>query len=265
MAHKVTPKHSGTESRYSDMREEPVTRLLAPISGYEKEPLVSLEKSLERVSHLFEDFDSYVWVAKESCQQPEDGLTQDMSASIYLYTMQFSTEPSLYSVLNQTLRAESRQALKPWFPFLKLFFTALHTLPARSCNIWRGVRNEDLSSKYPPGKKFAWWGVSSCTMTVQVLESEQFLGKKGVRTLFSIECQNGRSAAMHSYFKDTEHEVILMPGSYFEVIGQLNPAKDLHIIQIKEINPPFPLVKPPFVKQPSGIFVIVYNVINLLL
>ena len=70
---------------------------------------------------------------------------------------------------------------------------------------------------------------------------------------------------MHSYFKDTEHEMILMPGSYFEVIGQLNPAKDLHIIQLKEIKPPFPLVKPPFVKQPSGIVFTVCDVFNSLL
>jgi hypothetical protein len=56
----------------------------------------------------------------------------------------------------------------------------------------------------------------------------------------------------HSYFKDTEKEVILMPGSYFEVVGQLHPAKDLHIIHLKEIQPPFSLVKPPFNKTSSS-------------
>lgn len=60
------------------------------------------------------------------------GLTPDMSASIYLYTMQFGTEPSLFQELNKTLRTENRQALKPWFPFLKLFLSASHTLPARA-------------------------------------------------------------------------------------------------------------------------------------
>ncbi|CAF5043377.1 unnamed protein product, partial [Rotaria sp. Silwood1] len=40
-----------------------------------------------------------------------------------------------------------------------------------------------------------------------------------------------------------------MPGSYFEVIGKLNPAPQLHIIQLKEITPPIPLVKPPFQKS----------------
>jgi hypothetical protein len=56
----------------------------------------------------------------------------------------------------------------------------------------------------------------------------------------------------HSYFKDTEKEVILMPGSYFEVVGQLHPTKDLHFIHLKEIQPPFPLVKPPFEKVPPS-------------
>jgi hypothetical protein len=60
------------------------------------------------------------------------------------------------------------------------------------------------------------------------------LGKTGVRTNFSIQCINGKSVANHSHFKYTEQEVILMSGSYSEVIGQLNPASDIHIIQLKE-------------------------------
>jgi hypothetical protein len=45
-----------------------------------------------------------------------------------------------------------------------------------------------------------------------------------------------------------------MPGSYFEVIGQLNPAPQLHIIQLKEISPPITLVKQPFNKSnPSSV------------
>jgi hypothetical protein len=98
-----------------------------------------------------------------------------------------------------------------------------------------------------------WWSVSSCTISLEILQSEQFLGTEGLRTLFSIECQNAKSVAAHSYFKDTEKEFILMPGSYFEVVGQLHPAKDLHIIHLKEIQPPFPLVKPPFNKASSSV------------
>ncbi len=39
--------------------------------------------------------------------------------------------------------------------------------------------------------------------------------KTGVRTIFSIEYINGKSATNHSYFKHTEQEVILMSGSFF--------------------------------------------------
>ncbi|CAF5221272.1 unnamed protein product [Rotaria magnacalcarata] len=84
---------------------------------------------------------------------------------------------------------------------------------------------------------------------MEALHSDQFLGKSGQRTLFSIECVNGKSVAKHSYFKNTEKEIILLPGSYFEVISQLNSADELHIIHLKELTPPIELVKPPFSKS----------------
>jgi hypothetical protein len=37
-----------------------------------------------------------------------------------------------------------------------------------------------------------------------------------------------------------------MFGSYFEVIEQLNPAPQLHLIQLKQIEPPLILVERPF-------------------
>ncbi len=42
-------------------------------------------------------------------------------------------------VLNEALRSENRPALKPWFPFLKLFDMALNKLPTVKGNIWREV------------------------------------------------------------------------------------------------------------------------------
>ncbi len=40
--------------------------------------------------------------------------------------MQFSDGSSLYKILNQILCNEDHEELKPWFSFLKLFFTALY-------------------------------------------------------------------------------------------------------------------------------------------
>jgi hypothetical protein len=240
---------NGDKSRFMDVHSEPVDQLLAPIKGYQDKPLVSLSKAIEPVAGYFNEIEDNVFVALHNCQNPAGGLTQDESASIHLYTMQFDGGPSLYTLLNESLRAESRGELLPWFSFLKLFLTALYKLPSQSGTIWRGIRGVDLSSKYKTGSKFAWWGVSSCTTDIEVLEEDRFLGKHGQRTLFSIECINGKLITAHSYFKNTEKEIILMPGSYFEVTGQLNPAPQLHIIHLKEITPPIALVKPPFSKS----------------
>ncbi|CAF5170163.1 unnamed protein product, partial [Rotaria magnacalcarata] len=89
--------------------------------------------------------------------------------------MQFDGGPSLYILLNESLRAENREQLKPWFSFLKLFLTALYKLPSKNGTVWRGIKGVDLSTKYKTGTKFAWWGVSSCTTNVEVLELNQFL------------------------------------------------------------------------------------------
>jgi hypothetical protein len=236
-------------SRVSDLSDEPVDHLLVPIRGYEDQPLLPLIETIKPISKLFNRIEDYVFIALNNSQNPTNGLDQQESASIHLYTMQFGGGPSLYQLLNQSLRAENREELKPWFLFLKLFLTALYKLPSQSTIVWRGIKNVDLSSKYKRGTKFAWWGVSSCNTNIEILESNTFLGKTGERTIFSIECIHGKSIVNHSYFKKKEDEVILIPGSYFEVIGQLYPAPQLHIIQLRQIKPPIIFIEPPFLES----------------
>ena len=243
-------------SRYTDLSGEPIDRLLVPIKGYQEKPLVSLEEATKPISHLFQNLEENIWIAKQNCRNPLNDLTQDESAAIHLYTMQFDSGESLYKIMNETLRNADRETLRPWFSFLKLLITGFWKLPSRSQIVWRGIRGVNMSDRYKTGMKFAWWGVNSCTVDVETLKSPQFLGQTGLRTLFSIECINGKSIDSHSYFKSSEKEVILLPGSYFEVIGQLNPAPGFHLIQLREITPPFPFLKPPFLvagKQSSCI------------
>lgn len=151
MATATTGKSDITVSRYTDLLDEPVTHLLAPIKGYQKEKLVSLKDAIAPISHLFEDIDPYVYVAWHNCANPKDGLSQDESASIYLYTMEFDSETSFYHVLNYKLRSEDRRSLQPWFLYLKLFLTALYKLPSRVQHVWRGVRGVNLSDRYLDG------------------------------------------------------------------------------------------------------------------
>jgi len=113
-----------------DIRHEP-KQILEPISGYEKEPLLSLEEACQSLENILGlELKLYINVAKLNSKEPKDGLTQDESASIYLYTMEWNEpDKSLYVVLNQALCAVDRSKLQPWLKYLKLFFTAFFKLP----------------------------------------------------------------------------------------------------------------------------------------
>ena len=227
--------------RYSDIAAEP-RKMLLPIEGYQNMPLVSLEKAIEPLHSILPGIQSKVWVAKQNCDTPEDGLSPDESASIYLYSMEWAPQDKcLYSVLNVTLRDKNRQNLKPWFSYLKLVLTALGRLPSVRTTIYRGVKL-DLINDYPEGKTFVWWGFSSCTASLKVLQSEQFLGKTGVRTMFAINCNSGKNIKKHSYF-ETEDEILLPAARQFKVIGCLDQGNGLHMIQLEETDPPFPLIE----------------------
>ncbi|CAF4155162.1 unnamed protein product, partial [Adineta steineri] len=242
MATSITINYRLLES----IRDEP-KRMLVPISGYEKVTVKSLEDACEPIKDLFDhQLKQYITVAKMNSSDPEDKLTQDESASIHLYTMEWGNrDNSLYMKLNQTLRLADRSKLKPWFKYLKLFLTAFFKLPpSKDTLVWRGVR-EDLSAVYSKGKEFAWWAFSSCSTSIDVLESADYLGKSGTRTIFSIQTNSGKLIRTHSYF-DNEDEVLLPPGIYLKVVGILNPATNLHIIHLQEIEPPYKMLADPF-------------------
>jgi hypothetical protein len=227
--------------RFSDIDEKPFRKLM-PIEGYADMPLVSLEKAVEPLIPIVHDIVRKAAWAKWKCAEPPaDDLTVDQSASIILYSMEWvPQEKCLYFVLNATLRDENRQKLKPWFLYLKLFLTALSHLPSTQCTLYRGIKG-DVRKDYQKGKTIVWWGFSSCTVIMEVLNNEQFLGSTGARTLFAIECNNGRDIRRHSVYEN-EHEVLLPAARQFEVVGCLSQGKDLSIIQLKEMKSPFPLI-----------------------
>ncbi|CAF1339780.1 unnamed protein product [Adineta steineri] len=229
--------------RFFDVAEE-TCEMLLPIQGYEKKPLVSLEDAVEPLVQFVPDIKRMAYVAKEKCRNPPaDHLSKDESASIILYSLQwYPYEESFYYVLNKTLRTEDRKKLVPWFLYLKLVLTALSKLPPVQRTVFRGV-NGDMRKYYKKGETVIWWGFSSCTATMDVLENEQFLRLTGTRTFFTIECINGKDIQQHSSFK-IEDEVLLPPGRQFKVVSCLNPSGGLYMIHLKEIEPPYPLLEP---------------------
>ncbi|CAF5129998.1 unnamed protein product, partial [Rotaria sp. Silwood1] len=229
--------------RVSDMIEEP-NRMMLPIEGYAQQPLVSLEKAIAPLILIVPDIERKTWLAIENSKTPADGLTSGESASIMLYSMEWNKkEESLYYILNSTLRKEKRDLLQPWFLYLKLMLTGLGKLPSIiGRTFFRGVKG-DFSKNYQQGNKIVWWGFSSCTSTINVLEQEEILGKTGVRTLFAIESKSAKDIRHHSIYPD-ENEILFLPATQFEVIGQYQPSKNVFIIQLQETEPLYPLRHP---------------------
>lgn len=224
--------------RYCDMSEEH-EQMISPIQGYEKMPLVTIEEAVEPLISFVPEVKQMVWVVKHNCKIPPDNLSSDESAAIMLYSMEWPPpESSFYIILNKTLSDGNQSLLKPWFLYLKLIITALSKLPSTHRFIHRGVK-KDITVQYPQGKAFVWWRFSSCTASIHVLQDDNFLGKTGIRTLFQIDCHSGKDIRQHSMYKK-EHEVLLLPGRKFEVVSCLNVGNDLNIIQIKEMDPPYP-------------------------
>jgi len=178
--------------------------------------------------------------------QPANGLTRDESASIRIYTMEWTNRgSSLYFILNKTLNTKDQKNLRPWFKYLKLFLTALVKIQcAPAQTVWRGVR-ADVSGDFRSGTEVIWWAFSSCTTTLPVLQSNAYLGNTGPRTLFSIEVFNGRNVCAHSQF-GKEDEMLLLPGTLMEVQSQLIQESGLHIIHLKQKIPNETLLEPPF-------------------
>ncbi|CAF1162260.1 unnamed protein product [Didymodactylos carnosus] len=249
-----SPSNSGAGSnipkrkqnlRFSDIGNLPHQTLL-PIDGYQHRKLLPLELALKSVTNLQPNVDQKVEVALHNCLYLSENLTQDESAAIQIYTMEWAPhETCVYYLLNQLLRLEDREPLKPWFNYLKLILTGLYKLASFKGTVWRGVKL-DLSREYPKDKVFIWWGFSSCTESLEVLQSEHFLGKTGHRTLFSIECLDGKEIQRHSYLRK-EREILLLPGRKFRVKGLVEMAPNAHVIQLIEIIPKFPLLADPFV------------------
>ena len=228
--------------RYSDVVGEPLRRL-PPIRGFENEALVSLEEATKPLIGLVQEIEYMVYNIRQSKIQAKNGLTIDESSSIALYSMEWSPrEQSFYIHLNKTLRDPKRESLlPPWFKFLRLFFTGLSKLPSTGHRtIFRGVKI-DLRDQYKEGERIIWWGFSSCTRTLRILEKDEFVGKSGTRTLFTIETDTGKHIGEHSFYPE-EDEILLLSGREFEVVSSADVGNQLTMIHLKEVEPRFPTI-----------------------
>ena len=113
------PQHA---LRFLDVDEEP-EGMFPPIQDFKTTPLVSLNEAVVPLQTIIPDVKHMVKTVKANSGEPEDGLTIDESYSIRLYSLEWQPrEKSLCVILNNTLRAEDREKIKPWQLYIKLFY-----------------------------------------------------------------------------------------------------------------------------------------------
>ena len=64
-------------------------------------------------------------------------------------------------------------------------------------------------------KKFVWWSITSTSASVGTLQSPQFLGSSGERTLFAIKTKSAVKITEYSALGEGEDEWLLPPGLLF--------------------------------------------------
>ena len=171
--------------RFTDVNKEP-DKALQPLPKRPNKPLPSLQDAVKPIEKLIDDLSGHVQLSLDVCQHPKDGLTQDQSAALYLYSLQWPKgKHSFYDLFNRALRDENRIRVAPYYDYLHLFMSALEKLPSVQDRVWRGV-NANLSGSYKPNSVHVWWGVSSCSDMVHVTDA--FLNQTTHRTLFNIKC-----------------------------------------------------------------------------
>ncbi|MEU7297374.1 ADP-ribosyltransferase domain-containing protein [Streptomyces exfoliatus] len=208
--------------------------VLPPITGVFDTPLMEFRKAVEPVSRVLVNLDRHIersslfGETKAAAAQAADGLSADAISALYLYTC----ESAFYREINAVLRSSDRERLVPYLPYLRLLFSAVAALPARTQPLWRGVAL-DLRSQYPTGRTVTWWGVSSCTSELGVARG--FLGSRGKRTLFEVTPARAVGIRRFSAFTG-EEEYILAPGTQLKVTDVKAERGGLCTVRLTELE-----------------------------
>ncbi|CAF1203604.1 unnamed protein product [Adineta ricciae] len=234
-----------TTFRFNEIARES-GKMLPPLYGYNKQRLVSLEEATAFLEDTIPNLIGYINSAKGRVVDATYDLSCDEAAAITLYTMEW--EPytdAFYYVLNTNLRLENRNVMKPWFPYLKLLFTALARLPKQAdIVVYRAIRyqQEHEYDQYKQGAELLWWGFSSCSAERSISEQEQFLGSDGFRILFVINCIDGVDIKAYSTYQ-TENEILLLPATKVRVLQVDNVERNFRIVYLRQLPTPTGLLE----------------------
>ncbi|QES51769.1 uracil-DNA glycosylase [Streptomyces venezuelae] len=216
--------------RLSSVKDEGL--VLPAITGVFDTPLWDFQDAVSPVADLLSGLDRHVKrsyeFGKRRADEAAGGLSAEAIAALHLYTC----ESAFYREINAVLRSPDRARVVPYLPYLRLLFSAVSQLPARTEPLWRGV-SLDLRAQYPLGRTVTWWGVSSCTPSLGVARA--FLGSRGKRTLFEVVPRRAVGIRNFSAFTD-EDEFILSPGTQLKVTEVKAERGGLCTVRLKELE-----------------------------
>ncbi|MFJ3908899.1 uracil-DNA glycosylase [Streptomyces sp. 2132.2] len=217
--------------RLSSVKDEGL--VLPAITGVFATPLMEFQDAVAPVARTLSGLTGHIDRSREFGKRRADGasgggLSADAIAALHLYTC----ESAFYREINAVLRSPDRTRVTPYLPYLRLLFSAVSGLPARTEPLWRGV-SLDLRAQYPVGRTVTWWGVSSCTSELQVARS--FLGSRGKRTLFEVTPAKAVGIRSFSAFTG-EEEYILAPGTQLKVTDVKSERGGLCTVRLTEAD-----------------------------
>ncbi|MEV6580904.1 ADP-ribosyltransferase domain-containing protein [Streptomyces sp. NPDC051582] len=206
--------------------------VLPAITGVFATPLMDFQDAVAPVAGTLSGLTGHIDRSRDFGERRADeasgGLSAEAIAALHLYTC----ESAFYREINAVLRSPDRTRVTPYLPYLRLLFSAVSALPARTEPLWRGV-SLDLRSQYPVGRTVTWWGVSSCTSELSVARS--FLGSRGKRTLFEVTPAKAVGIRRFSAFTG-EEEYILAPGTQLKVTDVKSERGGLCTVRLTEAD-----------------------------
>ena len=228
--------------------------VLSPIAGLfpsNRSIPESLSASLSRVAHKIPSCATFIKLAHEKARKvargagPGSELPLHMSAAIVFYTIEAiedqsegGRKKSPYYLLNEALRAKSRDEVKLWSDYIWLLLNALKLLPAApEPMVFRGMKRAhvELDDDYSKEGEPVFHGFTSTATTIGVMK--EFVGDDGPRTIMTITLKPniGRDVRAFSLFEN-ENEVLLPPNVRIQVEDTFDAGHGLTMVQCKQID-----------------------------
>jgi len=219
-----------------------VKESLTPIISSQEKIVLTSKTCLRRSRLTSADAGGYVvelpqgpTVPPKKLVLPEDA--EESMMTIYWYTME---DPPVYQrvskILNDpSLRTSSPDQVAAAMPFVKRLMEACRQVETLAPDLmfgqdgvncaWRGVAyrySDEQWRKFQPGHHITWYTVKSLTASPSAIE--EFMGDAPDVTIFEVVNCTGVRIAPFSEFQ-REDEVLLMPGSRFEVEEAIRSTK----------------------------------------